>query len=137
MVDKPVMDSVPDGFGDMDVNAKDWWLGNDGLSLLGQVGGVTVYVVEFEDQCLYFGYTRLGVFTRLAQLLGGEYGWGASELVASHCREMVYSVRCIASGLDPYRARRFRDLLVSTAPSEYGGTVSSAMVVSWMPASGM
>ena len=103
--------------------------------LPGEDGGTTVFVVQFQDGCRYFGYTRRGVFARLGQLFGGAHDWGSDDFVTRHCQAMAYVVRCVATNLDRYDARCLRALLVSKAPDDY--TVFNTAVVSggcWLQA---
>ena len=93
-----------------------WWADAEGRRLPGEVGGVTVFVVSFEDGCSYFGYTRKNVFGRLSELMGGPLDRGSDGFVREHGRRMAYLVQCVASELERNRARELRDQLVSQAP---------------------
>ena len=93
-----------------------WWADAEGRRLPGEVGGVTVFVVSFEDGCSYFGYTRKNVFGRLTELMGGSFERGSDEFVREHGQRMAYLVYCVASDMERSCARRLRDQLVSQAP---------------------
>ena len=58
MAKKSGIAGVPDAF----MTARDWWLEGDARLLPGEVGGVTVFEILYEDGCRYFGYTEMSVF---------------------------------------------------------------------------
>ena len=98
------------------MTARDWWLEGDAGLLPGEVGGVTVFEILYEDGCRYFGYTEMSVFKRLAELSDGLVDVRSNGFVSEHCRHMPYVVRCVASNLDRGGARELRELLVAEAP---------------------
>ncbi len=100
--------------------ARDWWRAND-ARLPGEVGGATVFVIEFADGCRYFGYTSESVFFRLGELMGGPFHYGSNDFVVEHGRRMVYLVRCVSSGMDEREARDLRNMLVSLGDDKWGG----------------
>ena len=77
-----------------------------------------MFVVEFQDGCRYFGYTRKNVFGRLSELMGGPLDRGSNDFVREHGQRMVYLVQCVASELERSRAKELRDQLVSQAPGD-------------------
>ena len=116
------------GFVDMNLMATEWWREDRKRLLPGEAGGATVFVVEFQDGCCYFGYTGRSVVARLGELLGGSYDWGSDDFMTRHSKEMPYVVRCVASNLDRYQARSLRNLLVSMAPrDDYEGKSTAAV----------
>ena len=104
-------------------------IGNHVGALPGEETANTVFVIQFQDGCEYFGYTSRGVFARLGQLVGGVDDWGSDDFVTRHCQAMVYVVRCVATNLGGYDARRLCDQQVSTA-SDHDCTVVKTAVVS-------
>ena len=124
---------VPDRFVEMFVIAEEWWREDDSRLLPGEEGGSTVFVVDFADGCRYCGYTSAGVFSRLGELMGGPLDHGSNGFVTEHGRRMVYLVRCVASGMDEWKARALRNLLVSQAPDEWAGSNDTTLVsTSWL-----
>ena len=109
---------VPDRFVETHLVARDWWREDDTRLLPGEGGGATVFTVEFEDGCRYFGYTRKNVFGRLSELMGGPLDRGSDGFVREHGQRMAYLVYCVTSGMERSRARELRDQLVSQAPGD-------------------
>ena len=118
---------VPAWFVDMFATAQHWWRQDDSRLLPGEEGSATVFVIAFADGCRYCGYTSEGVFTRLRELFGGPFDSGTNDFVMEHGRQIVYVVRCVASGMDEGQARALRNLLVSQAPDEWTGTNSTTL----------
>ena len=98
--------------------ARDWWRDDDARVLPGEESGTTVFVVEFQDGCQFFGYTHRSVFVRLGELMGGPLDRGSNDFVREHGRAMAYVVQCVRSSLDRSSARQLRDQLVSQAPGD-------------------
>ena len=98
--------------------ARDWWRDDDARVLPGEESGTTVFVVEFQDGCQFFGYTHRSVFVRLGELMGGPLDRGSNDFVREHGRVMAYVVQCVRSSLDRSSARQLRDQLVSQAPGD-------------------
>ena len=118
MVETLAIDGVPDSLAEMNLAARDWWLGDDARLLPGEVGGVTVFEILYEDGCRYFGYTGKSVLERLAELSNGLVDVRSNGFVSEHCRQLAYVMRCVASNLDQGGARELRELLVAEAPDE-------------------
>ena len=57
----------------MNLVAKNWWRDDHFRSLPGEESQTTLFVVEFQDGCRHFGYTRGSVFGRLSELIGGSF----------------------------------------------------------------
>ena len=111
--------------------ARDWWYHDGGRLLPGEVDGVTVFEILYQDECRYFGFTGSSVFERLVELSHGLVYVRSNGFVSEHCRQMSYVVRCVSSDLDRGVARELRELLVAEAPdgvSRIDGTtvISSA-----------
>ena len=96
--------------------ARDWWQDDDARVLPGEESGTTVFVVEFQDGCQFFGYTHRSVFVRLGELMGGPLDRGSEGFVREHGQRMAYLVYCVTSGMERSCARQLRDELVSQAP---------------------
>ena len=96
--------------------ARDWWYHDGGRLLPGEVDGVTVFEILYQDECRYFGFTGSSVFERLVELSRGLVDVRANGFVSAHCRQMSYVVRCVASNLDRGTGRELRELLVAEAP---------------------
>ena len=118
MVGTLEIDGEPDRLAEMNLAAKDWWLSADAKLLPGEACGVTVFEILYGDGCRYFGYTGMSVFERLAELSNGFLDVRSSAFVISHCRQVSYVVRCVASHLDQGQGRALRELLVVEAPRE-------------------
>ncbi len=119
MGEKLKIDGVLDRSADLGLFASDWWQENDGRLLPGEAGGVTVFVVEFQDGCRYLGHTDptdSSVFERMDDLVASPLDERRSVFVAEHCARMGSVVRCIASNLDVAAAAALRDELVLKAP---------------------
>ena len=78
----------------MNLVAKNWWRDDHFRSLPGEESQTTLFVVEFQDGCRHFGYTRGSVFGRLSELIGGSFqewierfreGTGSADGVPSAC----------------------------------------------------
>ena len=100
----------------MDELSSDWWRDERTRLLPGEEGDPTVYVVDFYDQCKYFGYTLEPVFYRAAPLAAATRVDDTSQFVQEHAVQVPYVIRCVKSGLNGMQARRLRDLLVAKAP---------------------
>ena len=124
------IEGVPDRFVDAFMTARHWWGEDDSRLLPGEEGGSTVFVVDFTDGCRYCGYTGDGVAGRVASLISDVGGWGANAFVREQAGGGPYLVRCVASNLDEWQARKLRDLMVTEAPGEWafssGTTLESA-----------
>ena len=107
----------PDRLAGMHLVARDWWSGANSRMLPGEIGGVSVFVIEFADRCHSFGYTGSRVFGRVSTLVmkGGAYP--ANAFVSGHAARVPYLVKCVASGLGRGDARELRDSLVVLGPS--------------------
>ena len=121
---------VPDRFVETHLVAREWWREDETRLLPGETGVATVFVVEYADGCRYFGYTGDGVAGRVASLISDVGGWGANAFVREQAGGGPYLVRCVASNLDEWQARKLRDLMVTEAPGEWafssGTTLESA-----------
>ena len=95
-----------------------WWQESYAPLLAGEVHGVTVFEILFQDQCRYFGFTGMSVFERLVELSSGVLDVRSNAFVSEHCRQLPYVVRCVASNLHRTAGRELRDLLVAQAPDE-------------------
>ena len=118
---------MPEGFVELYVVARDWWTGDDTWLLPGEVGGVTVFVVDFADGCRFFGYTGSRVFDRLSALVMKRGAYTANEFVSGHAVQVPYVVRCVKSGLGRGDARQLRDFLVMLGPSRTAGAGRSVV----------
>ena len=127
-------EGVPGPSVDASMTARHWWQESDGPLLPGEIDGVTVFEILFQDECRYFGFTGTSVFERLVELSNGLVDVRSNSFVSEHCRQMSYVVRCVASNLDRGGARELRELLVAEAPDGGlridGTTVMSA--VCWL-----
>ena len=61
--------------------AKDWWNGDAFRLLPGEANDHTVYVIDFYDRRMYFGYTKEPVFHRAASLAANVGSWDTSIFV--------------------------------------------------------
>ena len=95
--------------------ARDWWSADRFRVLPGEQDDHTVFVIDFYDQCKFFGYTKECVFHRAASL-AARIGWGPNAFVMEHAQRVPYTIRCIKSGLNDLQARRLRNMLVAQAP---------------------
>ena len=96
--------------------AQDWWSADRFRALPGEEDQHTVYVIDFYDQCKYFGYTKELVFYRAASLATHIDSWAPHAFVMEHAQRVPYTIRCIKSGLNDLQARRLRKVLVAEAP---------------------
>ena len=96
--------------------ARDWWSTDRFRTLPGEHDDHTVYVIDFYDQCKYFGYTKELVFYRAASLATHIDSWAPHAFVMEHAQRVPYTIRCIKSGLNDLQARRLRTVLVAQAP---------------------
>ena len=96
--------------------AQDWWQSDAFRLFPGEESDHTVYMIDFYDQCKYFGYTREPVFYRAASLAAHIASWGTNIFVEEHAARVPYAIRCIKSGLNDLKARWLRDMLVDQAP---------------------
>ena len=96
--------------------ARDWWSTDRFRTLPGEHDDHTVYVIDFYDQCRYFGYTKELVFYRAASLATHIDSWAPNAFVMEHSARVPYTIRCIKSGLNDLQARRLRTVLVAQAP---------------------
>ena len=55
--------------------ARDWWSDDRFRTLPGEEDQHTVYVIDFYDQCKYFGYTKEPVFYRAISLAAHIDSW--------------------------------------------------------------
>ena len=122
-------EEVPNRLPELSRFARDWWRAADEHLLPGEHGGRTVFVLDFWDECRYFGYTRGSVFGHLVTLLSEAGSFGFNPFVVAHAARVPYLVRCVTSGLDERQARELRNLLVSEAPAQltrFNGTTVRA-----------
>ena len=63
------IDGAPGRLAEMNLVARDWWSGADARLLPGEAGGVSVFVIDFADECRFFGYTGSRVFDRVSELV--------------------------------------------------------------------
>ena len=96
--------------------ARDWWSADRFRLLPGEEDQHTVYVIDFYDQCKYFGYTKELVFYRAASLATHIDSWAPNAFVMEHTQRVPYTIRCIKSGLNDLQAKRLRNMLVAQAP---------------------
>ena len=96
--------------------AKEWWSTDRFRLLPCEEDQHTVYVIDFYDQCKYFGYTKELVFYRAASLATHIDGWAPNAFVMEHAQRVPYTIRCIKSGLNDLQAKRLRTVLVTQAP---------------------
>ena len=80
--------------------AKEWWSTDRFRLLPGEEDHHTVYVIDFYDQCKYFGYTKELVFYRAASLATHIDSWAPNVFVMEHAQRVPYTIRCIKSGLN-------------------------------------
>ena len=121
------IEGVPDRLAEMNLVARDWWLGHSAGLLPGEAGGVTVFVIDFADGCRFFGYTGSRVFDRVSDLATRRGAYKTNAFVSAHAVEVPYVVRCVASGLGRSDARQLRDFLVLLAPSRSAGSGKSVV----------
>ena len=109
--------------------ARDWWHEDQTRRLPGEELLNTVFVIEYYDNCKYFGYTKEYVAYRTASLSAHIGGWGTHLFIQQHARHVPYVVRCIKSSLDDQDAKQLRNTLVHQAPTKFrrgsGTTVQS------------
>ena len=120
------IEGAPDRLAGMNLVARDWWSGADAQLLPGEIGGVSVFVIEFADGCHFFGYTGSRVFDRVSTLVM-KRGASANAFVSGHAARVPYLVKCVASGLGRRDARQLRDLLVLLGPSRSVGVGRSVV----------
>ena len=126
---------IPDGlseeFHERILLADRWWheATSEGHRLPGEDSLNTVFVIDFYDDCRYFGYTKERVAYRAANLAFYLGARGTNSFVEDHARRVPYVVRCIASKLEERDAKEVRDLMAARAPKNfhhaYGTTVQS------------
>ena len=106
--------------------AHDWWRQRD-RRLPGEGHAYSVFVIEYSDGCLYFGYTSEIVANRVAELSIQHYSGNPSLFVMEHARRTAYVVRCIASGLEQAEAAALRDALVAQSPEAHTRNARTAV----------
>ena len=114
------VDPVPDRLAEMNLVAKDWWLG-DARLLPGEAGGSWCSLSISETGVVSSVTRGSRVFDRVSALVTKRGAHTANEFVSDHAVRVPYVVRCVASGLGRSDARQLRDFLVSLGPSRSAG----------------
>ena len=98
--------------------ARDWWSTDRFRLLPGEEDQHTVYVIDFYDQCKYFGYTKELVFYRAASLATHIDSWAPNAFVMEHAQRVPYTIRCIKSGLNDLAGQAVADSSCSPGAAE-------------------